>query len=256
MGSRPGNDGTLWTREQLILAFDLYCRIPFRATKANNPKVKELASLLHRTPASIARKLGNFGSFDPRLSAQNIVGLSHGSHLDRRIWEKFHNDWGALVSEADTIRSRLTPELWQKALVFPDGPSERLVSAKARLHQSFFRDAVLSSYERRCCITGLAIEQCLIAGHIIPWSVDIQQRANPRNGICLSATFDRLFECGLITLSDELVVDVSPRLLRSADPVVVQMVISRHGQSIIPPSRFSPDVACLQWHLQNLFQLA
>ena len=55
--------GALWTRQELILAFDLYCRIPFRKTKANNRDVIELAKLLGRSPASVARKLGNFGSF-------------------------------------------------------------------------------------------------------------------------------------------------------------------------------------------------
>ena len=53
---KPEKYGTLWTREELILAFDLYCRIPFKKTKANNPDVIELANLLKRSPASIARK--------------------------------------------------------------------------------------------------------------------------------------------------------------------------------------------------------
>ena len=76
MGARPNNDGQPWTREQLILAFELYCRIPFQRTKANDSRVKELAGLLGRTPASIARKLGNFGAFDPQLAARDISGLT------------------------------------------------------------------------------------------------------------------------------------------------------------------------------------
>ena len=36
--------------------------------------------------------------------------------------------------------------------------------------EAFFRDAVLSSYETTCCITGLAIPECLVASHIVPWS--------------------------------------------------------------------------------------
>ena len=83
MNSRPVNDGQPWTREQLILAFELYCRIPFQRTKANDSRVKELAALLGRTPASVARKLGNFGAFDPVLAARDISGLTHGSKLDK-----------------------------------------------------------------------------------------------------------------------------------------------------------------------------
>jgi len=60
---KPVRNGVSWTREESILAFDLYCRIPFKKTKANNPAVIALAQALDRTPASIARKLGNWGCF-------------------------------------------------------------------------------------------------------------------------------------------------------------------------------------------------
>ena len=98
--------GTLWSREELVLAFELYCRIPFQKTKANNPLVRELASLVGRTPASVARKLGNFGAFDTALQKLNIRGLTHTSKLDRGIWDEFHNDWNGLVWEADLLRKR------------------------------------------------------------------------------------------------------------------------------------------------------
>ncbi|MDI6448977.1 hypothetical protein QJ522_07955, partial [Sedimentisphaerales bacterium M17dextr] len=74
---QPQKHGELWNREELILAFDLYCRIPFRRTKANNPEVIALADLLKRSPASVARKLGNFGSFDPELKTRAVRGLAH-----------------------------------------------------------------------------------------------------------------------------------------------------------------------------------
>jgi hypothetical protein len=45
MDSRPANDGQLWTRNELILAFELYCRIPFQRSKAGDSRVKELAGL-------------------------------------------------------------------------------------------------------------------------------------------------------------------------------------------------------------------
>jgi hypothetical protein len=95
MDARPANDGQLWTREHLILAFELYCRIPFQRTKATDSRVKELAALLHRTPASVARKLGNFGAFDPQLAARNISGLTHGSKLHKRTALPGHRPNGA-----------------------------------------------------------------------------------------------------------------------------------------------------------------
>jgi len=257
MYARPANDGQLWTRDELILAFELYCRIPFQRTKANDGRVKALAGLLERTPSSIARKLGNFGAFDPQLAARDISGLTHGSKLDKAVWDEFHQDWAGLVVRAHDIKSELKPgERLEQPLVQPQGPSEKIVTAKQRLHQSFFRDAVLSSYNARCCVTGLPIIECLVAGHIIPWSVDERRRADPTNGVCLSATFDRLFDGGLVSIADDLTVCVSKRLRGLTDQAVAEQVAARHGQKIIPPARFYPDPACLRWHREYKFEAA
>ena len=168
MDARPGNDGQLWTRDELILAFELYCRIPFQRTKATDSRVKELAALLHRTPASIARKLGNFGAFDPQLAARNISGLPHGSKLDKVIWDEFHADWNGLILFANDLRRQRDPvKAGVETLTAPSGPSEKIVTTKQRLHQAFFRDAVISSYNNRCCVTGIPLVECLVAGHIV-----------------------------------------------------------------------------------------
>ncbi|MFO0859770.1 MAG: HNH endonuclease [Phycisphaerales bacterium] len=257
MGTRPANDGLSWTREQLVLAFELYCRIPFQRTKATDSRVKELASLLERTPASVARKLGNFGAFDPQLAARNISGLAHGSKLDRAVWDEFHHDWSELVVLAHGLRSKLEPTRSTEYLpVAPKGPSEKLVTVRQRLHQSFFRDAVLSSYNNRCCITGLPIPECLVAGHIIPWSRDEARRADPTNGVCLSATFDCLFDCGLITIEDDYTLRISRTLRNSKDQSIADIVLSREGCPIFLPVRFCPDRTSLAWHRKHIFRAA
>ena len=253
MEARPVNDGQLWTRDQLILAFELYCRIPFNRTKANNSRVKELAGLIGRTAASVARKLGNFGAFDPHLAARDISGLTHGSKLDKTVWDEFHEDWAGLVVRAHEIKSEIDPGESAETFVQPRGPSERVITVKQRLHQAFFRDAVVSSYNSRCCVTGLPVVECLVAGHIIPWSVNEQRRADPTNGLCLSATFDRLFDSGLMTINEDLTVCLSNRLRELSDQAVVEQVASRHGQRIIPPARFYPDPECLRWHRKHVF---
>lgn len=257
MDSRPANDGQPWTREQLILAFELYCRVPFGRITTRNPLIRELAAVLARTPASIARKLGNFGAFDPELAARNVSGLTHGSKLDRAIWDEFHRDWNGLVIHAHDIKQELQlGERAEQPLVQPQGPSERIATVKQRLHQSFFRDAVLSSYNNRCCVTGLPIIECLVAGHIIPWSVDERRRSDPTNGLCLSATFDRLFDSGLMTIDDDLTLRVSQQIRNLTDRAVVQQVSVRHGQKIFPPTRFHPDPECLRWHRDQVFKVA
>jgi len=255
---QPSRYGTLWTREELILGFDLYCRIPFKKTKADNPGVTELARLLRRSPASIARKLGNFGSFDPELQRQEITGLVHAGKLDKEIWDEFNSDWNRLVLEAQRLKLELggRDESQKQAgsdFLGPEGPSERETMRKTRIHQAFFRDVILSSYDDTCCITGLRIRECLVASHIVPWSVSEEYRTDPHNGLCLSATFDRLFDRGLITVTSELSVLVSGRLRGASDKRIDEMVCKYHDAPIVRAERFLPSAAHLEWHRRNVF---
>lgn len=247
--------GELWSREESLLAFQLYCRIPFQKTKANNPDVKELANLLGRTPASVARKLGNFGAFDPALQKLDISGLTHTSKLDKQIWDEFHADWNNLVWEASLLRSRLgrLPR-FHRPFKRPSGPSETTRLTKQRVHQGFFRDAVLSSYEATCCITGLAIPECLVASHIVPWSEDERFRTDPTNGLCLSATFDRLFDAGLVSLTCDLTVRFSSLVVRSQNSVTQDLLLRYQNCSIRTPHRFLPSMERIEWHRKNRFK--
>lgn len=247
--------GSLWTWEESILAFELYCRIPFQRTKANNPAVQELARLLGRTPASVARKLGNFGAFDPELRQKEISGLTHTSKLDRQVWDEFHADWNGLVWTANEIRAEKRDAIeTRRHLLQPSGPSETVRLTKQRVHQSFFREAILSSYAATCCVTGLAIPECLIASHIIPWSEDERFRTDPTNGLCLSATFDRLFEAGLMTVTTDLIVRFSSRITESKSVVDEQLLCRYHDHPIRRPHRFLPGVEYLTWHHTNRFR--
>ncbi|MGO8702603.1 MAG: HNH endonuclease [Candidatus Brocadiia bacterium] len=246
--------GALWNRSESILAFELYCRIPFQKTKANNPAVKELAVILGRTPASVARKLGNFGAFDPTLRRMEIRGLTHTSKLDREIWDEFRADGNGLVWQAALLRNRLS-RMKRVRDVFtpPKGPSETLRLTRQRVHQAFFRDAVLSSYETTCCITGLAIPECLVASHIVPWSEDESLRTDPSNGLCLSATFDRLFDTGLMTITADLTIRLSSRILKSRNAKTRDLLCSYNDRPIRKPNRFLPNADRLEWHRLNRF---
>ena len=256
--ARPSNYGVLWSRDELVLAFDLYCRIPFKKTKANNPEVIALAKLLDRSPASVARKLGNFGSFDPELKKRQISGLGHASKLDAEVWHAFNDNWNLLVLEAESLRNRLLDSqsgshAQENVLLRPEGSSERESTRKTRIHQAFFRDAILSSYEEKCCVTGLPIKEALIASHIVPWSVSEELRTDPHNGLCLSATFDRLFDRGLLTIDGDLRVVVSSTLRSARETRTDEQVCTYHGSRLLRPRRFAPDQKHLDWHRQNVF---
>jgi putative restriction endonuclease len=112
--------------------------------------------------------LGNFGSFDPELQKQHISGLTYAGKLDAEIWDEFNSDWNRLVLEANRLRAEFGGDVELRDEVdadisLPHGASEKDALRKTRIHQAFFRDAILSSYEGTCCITGLRIPECLVA---------------------------------------------------------------------------------------------
>ena len=55
----------LWSREELILAFNLYLKLPFGKMHTRTPEVQELGILLGRSVNSIAIRLTNFAACDP-----------------------------------------------------------------------------------------------------------------------------------------------------------------------------------------------
>jgi hypothetical protein len=54
-----------WTRDELIVAFNLYCKLPFGRLHAKDLRVRELAAALGRTPGPVATKLVNLAALDP-----------------------------------------------------------------------------------------------------------------------------------------------------------------------------------------------
>jgi putative restriction endonuclease len=136
---------------------------------------------------------------------------------------------------------------------FPEGRTRETI-VRARINQGFFRASVLAAYGARCCITGLSIPQLLNASHIVPWSVDVKNRTNPRNGLCLNVIHDRAYDCGLLTVLPELTVKVSPKLkVGAADKAAQDLLWRFENTHISLPRRFAPDENFLRYHNENVF---
>jgi putative restriction endonuclease len=248
-----------WTREELIIAFNLYCKIPFSKTVKTNPQVIAVANLIGRTPSSVAFKLGNFGSFDPELKKRGIVGLTNAGKLDKEIWDEFNADWDSLAYESELLISKRNNRQIEEdfQIEIPEIPigkeKERLV--RTRVNQSFFRASILSLYNQKCCITGLSIPDLLIASHIVPWSKDENNRLNPRNGLCLNAMHDRAFDKGFITVTPEYKVKISNYFADYGNEEIVSEIFSKYdNQKIILPDKFSPNKEFLSYHNEKIFR--
>ena len=96
----------LWTREELLLAINLYCKLPFGRLHSRNPDVIKLADLIGRTPNSVAYKLVNFASLDPSLQARGIKGASNASYLDKEIWNEFYSNWDILPFQSEQLLAK------------------------------------------------------------------------------------------------------------------------------------------------------
>lgn len=249
---------TNWTRQQLLVAFDLYCRIPFGRISSRNPEILQTAELIGRSPASLSMKMGNIASLDPAITSTGRAGLGNASRSDRAMWEEMNADWERFANAAQKALQNLQM-VGQSAVIeaipeIEDSQREgidRPVETTARVGQSFFRTAVLSAYDQRCCITGLSIPRLLVASHIVPWSHDPANRVNPRNGLLLSAFHDRAFDAGLLTVNDDMTVKVSPSY--SDDEFFSSAVAAYQGKPIRLPERFHPDREFLAYHRENIF---
>lgn len=59
------SQGKRWTHDELMLAMNLYCKLPFGQLRHGNPLIIEVAQKLDRTPSSLSMKLCNLASLDP-----------------------------------------------------------------------------------------------------------------------------------------------------------------------------------------------
>lgn len=249
-----------WDRQQLLLAFSLYVRLPFGRLHARNPDIIQYAEFMGRTPSSLAMKLTNIASLDPVITATGRVGLTGASHADRAMWLEMNTDWLAFSEQMNAAVSVLTGPLSAESVdVREQQPSNYQGMSKetitqVRLGQSYFRAAVLSAYNNRCCISGLALPKLLIASHIVPWSQDIHNRLNPSNGLALSALHDKAFDLGLLTIDEHYRVVVSSKINHSNDQFFDSSINSFHGKSIFLPDKFSPRAEFLAMHRETIFE--
>lgn len=250
----------LWTREELILAINLYCKLPFGRLHSRNAEIIHLANLINRTSNSVAFKLVNFASLDPSLKARGIKGASNASNLDKEIWDEFFNNWDTLPYESELLLAKFENKpitvinQVSEADIFKEGKTkEQLV--KTRVNQSFFRSTILASYNFTCCVTGMQQPELLVAGHIVPWSLNEKNRLNPRNGILINTLHDRAFENGLITIDTDYRIKISSILMKQKASTSIEDYFAKYdGKEILLPTRFLPDTEFLKFHNQERFK--
>ncbi len=245
----------LWSREQLIMALNVYCKIPFKDVKEWHPIIQKYAPLIGRTPVALKMKIGNFGRFDPILKAKSITGLSNGSKAEESVWKEFWDNPDKLAYESEKLfaeRESKTVEEYMEidAHNFPIG-KERKVLVHQRINQNFFREVVLCSYLNQCCITGISNSTLLEACHITSWADDVNNRTNPRNGLCMNPLFHRAYDKFLLAVTPDYKIVISEQMLSEIkDDTFLSYIQTIQGRNIIMPEKFSPDKELLAKHYE------
>lgn len=103
-----------WTRDELIIALDLYFRLDRKTGELNSEEILNVSNLLNsleiheqnlrnldfRNQHGVRMKLANFMAVD---SEHNASGLSRGSKLDKEIFDEFSRDISKLRETALAI---------------------------------------------------------------------------------------------------------------------------------------------------------
>lgn len=128
---------------------------------------------------------------DPDFIAKN----SRGNHMYSNALKQYRYYINAVTEDTDdsayieSIKNdEKIPETERKAII------------QSRVGQGTFRKSLFDKYHGRCIITGIDHPKLLVASHIKPWAISSnKERLSVDNGLLLSATYDRLFDSGLIT---------------------------------------------------------
>lgn len=70
-----------WTRQQTLAALHVYFQLPFGQLHQRNPRIKQLAQWIGRTPGSVALKLVNFASLPERFKPDEAFLTAHAQRF-------------------------------------------------------------------------------------------------------------------------------------------------------------------------------
>ena len=120
----------------------------------------------------------------------------------------------------------------------------------ARIGQGQYRERLLEECPF-CPITMINDERLLIASHIKPWAVSTDtERLDPKNGFMLSPLYDKLFDRGFITFTNDRCVHISNWL----SPQNIRRIGITEGKFIQLLPLDDKRKAYLDFHRESVFK--
>jgi len=118
---KPSRRNPPWSRDELILALDLYLSFRSSPPSTDSPEVAELSGFLgrmgrarglseaetYRNANGVYMKMANFRRFDPNYTGEGKVGLRRGNKAEEVVWNEFIDDRAGLSIAVAAIRSEI-----------------------------------------------------------------------------------------------------------------------------------------------------
>jgi len=121
-----------------------------------------------------------------------------------------------------------------------------------RLGQATFRIAVLDAYGRACAVTGEHSLPAIEAAHIRSYAHDGPNEI--RNGLLLRADLHRLFDTGYVTVTPDLLLEVSSRLREDYKNGRSYYPLQGVRLGVPPTEAHQPEKQFLEWHNRHVFR--
>lgn len=165
-------------------------------------------------------------------------------------WSAVEDAFAQVLLRADV--PDLRPD--SDAVAYLSGPTKERVDGPhwIRRGQRWFASKMMTTYQRRCAITGSHIAPTLQAAHIRPIAKEGEHRVD--NGLLLRSDVHTLFDDGYIGIDEKHRLQVSKRLREDFSNGAE--FYSRAGDTILLPvqkhERPSGDV--VTWHMDEVFK--
>lgn len=261
------------------------------AFKAGAP-VAQLAKLFRRPPASVIAKMDNLeGSRTHGAKFDTVVGdsLRTNPELLTAVYGTIFSAARAegvdesalpdfLVLEVGDLlgQDELDPTAIEYAFEkeidnwridrpgLSERETERRFAGVARVGQHIFASRVLVNCGFSCVFCGMSSPvsirpKLLVASHVKPWrDSSSYERLDVSNGIAACPTHDRAFDAGLLTLSENLEIQVAPSLAAHVDrdPAAKAAFGAPPLRSHVDPDQMAdqPRVEYIAWHRERIYQ--
>lgn len=186
----------------------------------------------------------------PLISYISVMRLSDNKQRSVFYWKLFV-DFDAIEDKRSALVYTYGKGKDDAPIIVPEEPKKKDTEiSRARIGQGQYRENLLLECPF-CPITMINDERLLIASHIKPWAVsDDNEKIDHKNGFMLSPLYDKLFDRGFITFTQDRKVHVSEWL----SPANKNRIGITEGQFIqqLPLDEFREQY--LTYHRDSVFK--